>query len=69
MERAHRSFSGRDFEVALSWPFHDPYMFKGICTALFAFCLLVQLDQFLYFGRNTEAVVRMLREIQRSFGF
>jgi hypothetical protein len=44
-------------------------MFKGICTALFAFCFLVQLDQFLYFGRNTEAVVRMLREIQRSFGF
>jgi len=44
-------------------------MFKSILAALFALCLLIQLDQFLYFGRHTDAVLRMLLEIQRSFGF
>jgi hypothetical protein len=44
-------------------------MFKGIATALFAFGFLVQLDQYLYLGRHTEAAVRMLLEIKRSFGF
>ena len=43
-------------------------MFKVVATALFAFGFLIQLDQFLYLGRHTEAVVRMLLEIQRSFG-
>jgi hypothetical protein len=44
-------------------------MFKGIATALFALCLLIQMDRSLYSGQHTEVAVRMLQEIQRSFGF
>ena len=44
-------------------------MFKGIATALFAICFFVQLDQYLYLGRHTEAAVRMLHDIQRGLGF
>ena len=43
-------------------------MFKGVATLLFAICFFVQLDQYLYLGRYTEAAVRMLQDIQRSFG-
>ena len=65
----HRSCSEREFELVLISPFHNLHMFKGIATALFAFGFLVQLDQYLYLGRHTEAAVRMLLEIERSFGF
>jgi hypothetical protein len=43
-------------------------LFKVIASALFAICFFIPLDQYLYFGRHTEAVVRMLQDIQRGLG-
>jgi hypothetical protein len=44
-------------------------MFKVIATSLFAICFFVQLDQFLYLGRHTEAAVRILQDIKHGLGF
>ncbi|MGY3075914.1 hypothetical protein ACVWZZ_002285 [Bradyrhizobium sp. LM6.10] len=43
-------------------------MIKGIAIALFALGILSQFDQALFYGRNTDAALRLVREISRAFG-
>ena len=43
-------------------------MFRGIAIALFGLSILSQLDQALFYGRNTDAAFRLVREIGRGFG-
>ena len=43
-------------------------MFRGIAIALFGLTILSQLDQALFYGRNTDAAFRLVREMRRSFG-
>ena len=43
-------------------------MFRGIAIALFGMGIFSQLDQALFHGRNTDAALRVVREIGRGFG-
>jgi hypothetical protein len=43
-------------------------MIRGIAIALFGMGIFSQLDQALFYGRNTEAALRLMRDIGRGFG-
>jgi len=43
-------------------------MFRGIAIALFGMGIFSQLDQALFYGRNTDAALKLVREIGRGFG-
>ena len=56
------------FELALHRSTRSTTMFRGIAIALFGLTILSQLDQALFYGRNTDAAFRLVREISRAFG-
>lgn len=41
---------------------------RGIAIALFGLGILSQLDQAYFYGRNTDAALKLVREIGRGFG-
>lgn len=43
-------------------------MIRGIAIALFGIGFLSRLDRALFYGRNTEAALRLMRDISRGFG-
>jgi hypothetical protein len=43
-------------------------MIRGIAIALFGLIILSQLDQALFYGRNTDAALRLMHEISHGFG-
>ena len=43
-------------------------MLRGIAIALFGMGIFSQLDRALFYGRNTEAALRLMRDIGRGFG-
>jgi hypothetical protein len=43
-------------------------MFRGIAITLFGLTILSQLDQTLFYGRNTGAALRLVRDISRGSG-
>jgi hypothetical protein len=43
-------------------------MIRGIAIALFGLGILSQFDEALFSGRNTDAALRLVREISRGFG-
>lgn len=43
-------------------------MLRGIAIALFGMGIFSQVDGSLFRGRNTEAAIRLIREIGRGFG-
>ncbi|MCK1710998.1 MULTISPECIES: hypothetical protein [unclassified Bradyrhizobium] len=43
-------------------------MIKGIAIALFGLTILSQLDQAFFYGRHSDAALRLVREISRGFG-
>lgn len=43
-------------------------MLRGIAIALFGMGIFSQVDGALFSGRNTDAAVRVMREIGRGFG-
>jgi hypothetical protein len=45
-----------------------PTMLRGIAIALFGLTILSQLDQAFFYGRNTDAAFRLVREMRRGFG-
>lgn len=56
------------FELALHCSTRSTTMIKGITIALFGLGILSQFDQALFYGRNTDAALRLVREISRGFG-
>jgi hypothetical protein len=43
-------------------------MIRGFAIALFGMGFLSQLDHAFFYGRNTEAALRLMRDISRGFG-
>ncbi|WP_129590826.1 hypothetical protein [Bradyrhizobium shewense] len=43
-------------------------MLRGIAIALFGMGIFSQLDRALFYGRHTDAALRLMREIGRGFG-
>jgi hypothetical protein len=43
-------------------------MLRGVAIALFGMGIFSQLDQALFYGRNTDAALRLMRDISRGFG-
>lgn len=43
-------------------------MIRGIAIALFGLGIFSQLDHALFYGRNTDTALRLVREISRGFG-
>ena len=43
-------------------------MIRGFAIALFGMGVLSQLDLAFFYGRNTEAALRLMRDISRGFG-
>lgn len=43
-------------------------MLRGIAIALFGMGIFSQLDRALFYGRNTDAALRLIRDISRGFG-
>lgn len=43
-------------------------MLRGIAIALFGMCIFSQLDRALMYGRNTDAALRLMREIAAGLG-
>lgn len=56
------------FELALHRSTRSTTMFRGIAIALFGMGIFSQLDQALFYGRNTDAALKLVREIGRGFG-
>jgi len=56
------------FELALHRSTRSTTMFRGIAITLFGLTILSQLDQTLFYGRNTDAALRLVRDISRGFG-
>lgn len=52
----------------LSIVFGVTTMLRGIAIALFGMGIFSQVDGSLFRGRNTEAAIRLIREIGRGFG-
>jgi hypothetical protein len=43
-------------------------MLRGVAIALLGMGIFSQLDQALFYGRNTDAALRLMRDISRGFG-
>lgn len=43
-------------------------MLRGIAIALFGMGIFSQLDRALFYGRHTDAALRLMRDIGRGFG-
>ncbi|WP_167767841.1 hypothetical protein [Bradyrhizobium frederickii] len=60
--------AGAVFELSLHRSTRSTTMFRGIAIALFGLTILSQVDQALFYGRNTDAALKLVREIGRGFG-
>ncbi|SDG44598.1 hypothetical protein SAMN05216338_1001330 [Bradyrhizobium sp. Rc2d] len=56
------------FELSQHRSIRATTMFRGIAIALFGMGIFSQLDAALFRGRNTDAAIRLIREIGRGFG-
>ena len=56
------------FELALHRSTRSTTMFRGIAIALFGLTILSQLDQAFFYGRHSDAALRLVREISSGFG-
>jgi hypothetical protein len=56
------------FELSLYRSTRSTTMLRGIAIALFGMSIFSQLDRTFFYGRNTDAALRLAREIGRGFG-
>ena len=56
------------FELSQHRSTRSTTMIRGFAIALFGIGFLSQLDSALFYGRNTEAALRLMRDIGRGFG-
>jgi len=56
------------FELSLHRSTRSITMFRGIAIALFGMGIFSQLDRAFFYGRHTDAALKLAREIGRGFG-